>query len=183
MDPWPSDLILTCKLWVSQNKLSWTRAECEAAVRWPPQIMVSQKCTAGISKGSQLTHLLTSQTYIQHFVELLLDLSLLSTQKARANQCPWSEELTDEALSVASPTCNVLIAVINAPRQHLEAVWAINERVRQWCSVLLCGLQDYAWGAVNAFAERAEDSEHAPAIQTLLDVSDATARDAVSTGW
>lgn len=99
-------------------------------------------------------------------MEIPLDLSLLSTKRGRANQCPWSEELTNEALSVASPTCNVLIAVINSPRQHLEAVWAINERVRQWRSVLFCGLQDNAWGAVNAFIEQAEDLEHAPAIQT-----------------
>lgn len=33
----------------------------------------------------------------------------------------------------------LLIAVINAPQQHLEAVWAIKEPVRQWCSVLFCG--------------------------------------------
>lgn len=99
-------------------------------------------------------------------MEIPLDLSLLSTQRGQANQCPWSEELTDEALSVASPTCNVLIAVINSPRQHLEAVWAINERVRQWRSVLFCGLQDKARGAANAFIEQAEDLEHARTVQT-----------------
>lgn len=99
-------------------------------------------------------------------MEIPLDLSLLSTQRGRANQCPWSEELTDEALSMASPTCNILIAVINSPRQHLEAVWAINERVRQWRAVLFCGLQDKARGAVNAFMEQAEDLEHARTIQT-----------------
>lgn len=104
--------------------------------------------------------------YIQRVMEIPLDLSLLSTQRGQANQCPWSEELTDEALSVASPTCNVLIAVINSPRQHLEAVWAINERVRQWRSVLFCGLQDKARGAANAFIEQAEDLEHARTVQT-----------------
>lgn len=158
MDPWPSDLILTCELWVSQNKLAsliGTRAECEAA-NGPRKSSFFWR-TAELASQREVGRPTCWLPYIHHFMEMPLDLSLLSTQRGRANQCPWSEELTDGALSVASPTCNVLIAVINSPRQHLEAVWAINERVRQWRSVLFCCGRNHR--ASGGFGACARDSD------------------------
>lgn len=66
-------------------------------------------------------------------------------------------------MSVASPTPKLLIAVINAPQQHLKAVWAI---IRTCLSVVLClvlWLQDVAERAANAFTELKEDIGASPA--------------------
>lgn len=176
MDPRPSDLILTCKLWVSQNKLASlirTRAECEAAVRRAPANLVF-RWNAQLASHRQVSraHLLRSQTYIQRCMEVALD----SPRAGRRINVPEVRSAQTRCLSVASPTRNVLIAVINAPWQHLAAVWAINKRVCQWRSVLFCGRQDTAHG------DPWTCSPSERRIQTLLGVSDATARDAVFTG-
>lgn len=154
MDPWPSDLISTCKLWASQNKLA-SIIGTESHVRWLANFVLD-KFTAFISKTSRPAHQLTGRIYIQHFREIPHDSSLLSTQRGRPNQCLWSEERTDSALSVASPTHTLLIAVTNAPQRHLEAICAIQEPARQWRSVLLCGRRTARGGAVNALAELME---------------------------
>lgn len=88
--------------------------------------------------------------------------SLLATQRGWPNQCLWSEERTDLALSVTSPTLTLLIAVVTAPQQHLEAVWAIKELVHQWRSVLFCGCRKVRRGPWMHSAELTEDFGAAP---------------------